>query len=137
MTEAFADAFYYIAMLNTADRFHTAAMEASATLYRPVVTTVWALMEVADALSAPAVRGKTHRFLQSVRTHPKTTVIVDLEPWLTRGLDLYGRRPDKGWTLTDCISFEVMTERGITDALTADHHFTQAGFQALLLPAHP
>jgi uncharacterized protein len=50
---------------------------------------------------------------------------------------LYGRRPDKAWSLTDCISFEVMTERGITEALTSDHHFMQAGFQALLLLATP
>jgi predicted nucleic acid-binding protein len=41
-------------------------------------------------------------------------------------------RPDKEWSLTDCISFVVMNERGITDALTSDHHFEQAGFQILL-----
>ena len=134
MTEMFADSFYYIAMLNAADRAHAGAMTASATLFRPAVTTVWVLVEVADALCAPAVRGKTHRFLQSLRSHATTTVIADLEPWLTRGLALYARRPDKAWSLTDCISFEVMAERGITDALTADHHFTQAGFLALLQP---
>jgi uncharacterized protein len=49
-----------------------------------------------------------------------------------RGIELYAERPDKGWSLTDCISFVVMQDRGITDALTADHHFEQAGFTALL-----
>jgi hypothetical protein len=48
-------------------------------------------------------------------------------------MQLYGARPDKDWSLTDCISIEVMAERGITDALTGDHHFLQAGFRALLL----
>jgi uncharacterized protein len=41
-------------------------------------------------------------------------------------------RRDKEWSLTDCISFVVMKERGLTEALTADHHFEQAGFKALL-----
>lgn len=45
----------------------------------------------------------------------------------------YRDRPDKDWSLTDCLSFEVMSERGVTTALTADRHFTQAGFQAILL----
>ena len=49
-----------------------------------------------------------------------------------RGFDLYARRPDKSWSLTDCISFVVMTDRGLTEALTGDHHFEQAGFRALL-----
>jgi predicted nucleic acid-binding protein len=109
----------------------------SRTMIRPVVTTIWVLMEVADALSDPAVHGRTHRFLHMVMSDPKTTVLADTEPWWTRGLALYGRRPDKNWSLTDCISFEVMTERGITEALTGDRHFTQAGFQALLMPANP
>jgi hypothetical protein len=38
-------------------------------------------------------------------------------------------RPDKEWSLTDCISFVAMNERNITDALTSDHHFEQAGFE--------
>jgi len=50
----------------------------------------------------------------------------------TRGVTLYASRPDKQWSLTDCISFEIMRERGVTEALTGDHHFEQAGFMALL-----
>jgi predicted nucleic acid-binding protein len=49
------------------------------------------------------------------------------------GLELYSRRPDKEWSLTDCISFVVMEEHGLTEALTTDHHFEQAGFTALLM----
>jgi hypothetical protein len=51
---------------------------------------------------------------------------------MERGLDLYRSRPDKDWPLTDCISFVVMAQRGITEALTGDHHFRQAGFTPLL-----
>ncbi len=52
--------------------------------------------------------------------------------WFERGLELYERRPDKEWSVTDCISFAVMTERGVSEALTNDRHFEQAGFQILL-----
>jgi hypothetical protein len=45
---------------------------------------------------------------------------------------LYRQRADKDWSLTDCISFVVMRQRGLTEALTGDHHFEQAGFVALL-----
>jgi uncharacterized protein len=45
---------------------------------------------------------------------------------------LYRGRPDKAWSLTDCISFVVMGERGLTEALTSDHYFEQAGFTAVL-----
>jgi hypothetical protein len=48
------------------------------------------------------------------------------------GTDLYSRRSDKEWSLTDCISFVVMQEQGIGEALTGDRHFEQAGFRALL-----
>jgi predicted nucleic acid-binding protein len=47
-------------------------------------------------------------------------------------VELYAERPDKDWSLTDCISFVVMRHQGVTQALTGDHHFEQAGFTALL-----
>jgi uncharacterized protein len=45
---------------------------------------------------------------------------------------MFAARSDKRWSLTDCISFVVMQERGLTEALTADRHFEQAGFSILL-----
>ncbi len=48
-----------------------------------------------------------------------------------RGLKFFNSHP-KNWSLTDCISFVVMQEHGIHEALTADHHFEQVGFQVLL-----
>jgi predicted nucleic acid-binding protein len=47
-------------------------------------------------------------------------------------LALYGQRLDKHWSFIDCVSFEMMRQHGVTDALTTDHHFTQAGFHTLL-----
>jgi uncharacterized protein len=52
---------------------------------------------------------------------------------LNRALELYSNRQDKTWGLIDCISFVVMSEQSLTDAVTADIHFVQAGFRALLL----
>jgi hypothetical protein len=50
-----------------------------------------------------------------------------------RGIARFSQRPDKSWSLTDCISFVVMEERGIREALTADHHFGQAGYVPMLM----
>jgi len=135
MTVAFADSFYYIALLNPFDRFHAAAIDATQTLDRPLFTTTWVLMEVADALSAPGVRQLVHRFLQRIQDEGGTRIVDANMHWYSRGLALYGARPDKSWSLTDCISFEVMAEHQITEALTGDRHFVQAGFRALLLPS--
>jgi predicted nucleic acid-binding protein len=61
---------------------------------------------------------------------------IQIEPCsdalFSAGLELYRRRADKSWSLTDCMSFVVMWREGITEALTGDHHFEQAGFVALL-----
>jgi predicted nucleic acid-binding protein len=123
-------------LLNPRDQFHQAAFESSAPQRARLVTTHWVLMEVADALRAPAIRQHTLRFVRGTLADPEATVVSDLMPWFDRGLELFGHRPDKSWSLTDCISFAVMQSRGIREALTGDHHFAQAGFVPLLsLPA--
>lgn len=71
-------------------------------------------------------------FLGALLSDPAVEIIPPSSGLFERGLRLFRERPDKGWSLTDCISFVVMEERGIRDALTGDHHFEQAGFAALL-----
>jgi predicted nucleic acid-binding protein len=132
MNGVFADAFYYIALINPADGFHAEVVRMTRTLRRPIFTTTWVFLEVADALCRPGLRGQAHQSLIRIAADPKTRVIPGDLFWYAKGLDLYGARPDKGWSLTDCISFAVMADLGLTDALTGDHHFEQAGFQALL-----
>ena len=58
--------------------------------------------------------------------------IVGFEPAIYEaGYELYTSRTDKDWSLTDCLSFAVMNQRGLLESLTADHHFEQAGFRAV------
>jgi predicted nucleic acid-binding protein len=90
------------------------------------------LTEVADALAKPKLRGGFTRLLNLLESDPDVDIVApEVADW-RRGVELYNHRPDKSWSLTDCISFAVMRQRGITDALTGDRHFEQAGFNALL-----
>jgi uncharacterized protein len=132
MNGVFADAFYYIALINPADQYHAAVVRMTRTLGRPVFTTTWVFLEVADALCRSGLRGQTHQSLIKIAADRETRIIPADEQWYAKGMALYGARPDKEWSLTDCISFAVMTDLGLTEALTGDHHFEQAGFRALL-----
>lgn len=132
MSERFADSFVFLALLNRRDRKHKAATEALEGAATPLVTTAWVLTELADGLCAPKTR---HLFLsleQRLRQNLLVTIVPANDLHYEKGLALYRERPDKNWSLTDCISFVVMEERGISEALTGDHHFEQAGFIALL-----
>jgi predicted nucleic acid-binding protein len=96
-----------------------------------LVTTEWVLMELADALSVPEARSTVVAFLQAVRADQLFDVVGYVPAVYQAGFDLFATRSDKAWSLTDCISFGVMTERRLSDALTADRHFEQAGFRAV------
>jgi len=132
VSEVFADTYYFLALLAPADEGHAAAVAASRTLPARLVTTAWVLVEVADALSGSATRLRGAGFIEDLERKPMFLVLPGSRESFQAGLELYRSRPDKEWSLTDCISFVVMKERGIKEALTGDHHFEQAGFTALL-----
>jgi len=132
MSAVFADTFYFLGLLNRADQAHARCVSFSNSFRGEVVTTSSVLVEVADALAAPTHRVQAGRFIQSLRTKPRVRIIPALPSLLERGLRLYLERPDKDWSLTDCISFTVMMDERITEAATGDHHFNQAGFTTLL-----
>jgi uncharacterized protein len=111
-----------------------AALAASKRHGRRIVTTHWVLVELADALCDPSIRSVTEQFIRAMLTSSDALVVSDIK-WFQTGLELYGNRPDKAWSLTDCISFSVMEARDFREALTGDHHFAQAGFVPLLSPA--
>jgi len=132
MTPPFADTHYYIALLNPSDSAHERAKILSDTLHGGHVTTMWVLAELANTLSVPRQRDVFIRLYDRLRDNPKIVIIPATQALVDRAVELYRHRPDKAWSLTDCTSFVVMREQGITDALTADHHFEQAGFHSLL-----
>ena len=132
MTVRFVDAHYLLALLNVRDQDHAEAVKQSQGRVGQLVTTTWILVEVADALSAVGSRLRAARFLRGFQAEAFVEVVAPTQKQFAEALDLYEQRPDKEWSLTDCISFGLMRERGLIEALTADHHFEQAGFRALL-----
>src|SRR5262245_3972390 len=127
----FADTFALIAWLNPRDDAHALVSAYLDGFTGRLLTTEWVLMELADALSSPEARPTTVAFLKAVRADPLFEIVGYVPSVYQAGFELFGNRPDKAWPLTDCISFAVMTERGMSDALTADHHFEQAGLRAV------
>ena len=133
MKTVFADTSYYLALLNENDEFHARATELTGTMASRLVTTVWVLTEVADALSRPPARRLVTPFVRDLRADRAVTIVPPGSVLFDGGLELFARRTDKDWSLTDCISFVVMRQRRLHEALSTDHHFEQAGFKALLL----
>ena len=132
MNPVFADTAYFIALPNPSDHYHSRALELTQHPTGPLVTTIWVLVEVGDAFSQPMNRVKFARLVALLQTTPDIEVIPPSDRQFQAGTSLYATRPDKSWSLTDCISFVIMRERDLNDALTTDHHFTQAGFRVLM-----
>jgi len=130
MNEVFADTFYWLALLNPHDAHHQEALDAQPDAR--LVTTWAVLIEVMDALCERRSRQLAFRFWQETSTDPELIVIPLDEEALHRAAVMFASHADKDWSMTDCLSFIVMQDRDISDALTGDHHFKQAGFQRLL-----
>src|SRR5437879_3081973 len=101
----FADSFYFIALIDAGDAHHAAATAYARERRGPVVTTRWVLVEVADALGGPAYRNRVAALIDRLERHSNFMVLGDSDGLFARGLGLYRSRPDKHWSLTDCISF--------------------------------
>ncbi|HUT10033.1 MAG TPA: PIN domain-containing protein [Thermoguttaceae bacterium] len=132
MMAVFADTSYYIALTNPRDEHHAAANACTESLDTTLVTTAWVLVELANSLSRGKNRAAFLALLGDLETDDRVTIVPPTSETFRRGIDLYARRSDKEWSLTDCISFLVMEQLRITDALTTDYHFEQAGFRLLL-----
>jgi predicted nucleic acid-binding protein len=132
MEVIFADAFFFIALLNEADAHHADAIHFMVNNRARLLTTDYVLVETCDAVAETKQRKKLESFVRFLLAPASIEVIQGDRSLFLAGLDFLSRRLDKQWSLTDCISFVVMKQRGITEALTHDHHFKQAGFRVLL-----
>jgi predicted nucleic acid-binding protein len=133
MTRIFADSYFFFAILNPRDPAHGKAMDFSRRNRAPLATTAWVLTELADGLASTSRRQIFRRVMDDFEANRANMIVPANVETFEKGVELYHSRPDKQWSLTDCISFAVMTEEGIAEALSGDHHFEQAGFNALLI----
>ncbi len=132
LKRTFVDTFYIVALVNERDEFHDKANELVAYYDRePLVITDCVLLEIGNSLARLHKMDAIKIFEEFFES--KTLEIIRLdESLLEKAFELYRTHSDKTWGLVDCVSFVVMRERGIIDALTYDHHFVQAGFNALM-----
>jgi predicted nucleic acid-binding protein len=129
----FADTSFWIALVDRRDAYHYQATEWSRKIGGSIVTTDAELLETGNTFSRPGWREKVIALVDHIMARDDIEVVPFSRSLWDRGWKLFCSRPDKAWSLTDCTSFELMQERGLTEALAADSHFRQAGFRALLL----
>jgi len=132
MRSLFADTSFFVAYLNRRDEHHGLAHEYMTQSDSPMVTSTWVLVELGNFLGDGPNRGLFLSFVRRLRAQRRVTIVPADETFFERGLRLFGGQSDKAWSMTDCLSFVIMRERRMRDALTADHHFEQAGFTVLL-----
>ncbi|MBM4046280.1 MAG: type II toxin-antitoxin system VapC family toxin [Planctomycetes bacterium] len=133
--EVFLDTAYAIALSTPADEHHELAIELAEEIeagHTRLITTRATMIEIGNALAQFRYRRSAVQLLRALEQDPNVEIIPLTELSYERAFRLFRERPDKEWGLTDCVSFVVMAERGLTAALTTDEHFQQAGFQALL-----
>lgn len=128
----FVDTSFLLAVLNPRDTLHLRAQAWAEVITEPLLVTEYVIWESVNALSTPADRPKVHAALREIQTAPEWEWVSASPLFFATGVRLHGERGDKTWSLTDCISFLLMEQRHIRRALTYDHHFEQAGYEALL-----
>ena len=135
MKAVFADSFHFLALLNEDEPAHGPAVLEHRRRWQSIVTTDCVLLEVGDALCDPSDHDDFLVLYESLQTDRRVKIVRLTPGLLDRGIERFRNRPDKDWPLTDCVSFVVMEDEGIREALTGDQHFEQAGYSALLKAA--
>ncbi len=131
----FLDTGFVLARFNRRDQYHQAALalakrcDACSELW----TTEAVLLEVGAAFREPNQRRIIGRLWEQFHSDPRCRLVSISGSLLDRAVELFCKRPDKEWSLTDCASFVLMGDEQLTESLSCDHHFVQAGFRALLL----
>jgi uncharacterized protein len=135
MKQVFIDTYHFVASFNANDELHAWVVEVEQDLgAAKLVTSEMVLAEVLNYFSAfrYEIKQGVVESVLDLLLDDENEIILHTHDAFLRGAELYAARLDKGYSLTDCISMNLMRERGITDVLTHDHHFTQEGFNILL-----
>jgi uncharacterized protein len=131
------DTGYFLALFDPADELRERAISWSNVLRERCLVTEYVIWECVNALSEPQDRSTAHPIVNHLRANPGYEIISATPDLFDLGLRLHRDRPDKAWSLTDCVSFHIMQQRGIQKALAYDEHFEQAGYTALLRRSPP
>ena len=135
MRTVFADTFYWVALLNSSDAWHQQVRYLSRSLAQTrIITTDEVLTEILNFFSSfrPEMRQGALRLVRKIMADSNIQVIPQTRESFLAALALYEQRPDKEYSLTDCISMYTMRQLGLTEVLTHDQHFTQESFIILL-----
>lgn len=128
----FVDTGFLLALAQPTDQLHRRARAWAWRISEKLVLTQYVHLEVMNHLCRVADRPRAQLISSHILSNAEYELLYVPEEVFRQGLQLYVQRQDKQWSLTDCISFHVMWQRGITRALAYDVHFEQAGFEALL-----
>lgn len=132
MRRVFADTHYYLALMNADDDGHATAVRLTRELHGAIIiTSDWIITEMGDAFCSPINRPAFRKMHQLLHQSNSMIVVPFGAVLFDAGISLFNSRPDKSWSLTDCVSFVIMEQHNISEALTADRHFAQAGFSTL------
>jgi len=129
------DSTFIAGLINSRDQLHLKAKDFLQLVETAaeVVITEAVLIEVGNLLHSVQHRKRAAEFIDACYGTTNVTIVSVDTQLLRKAVDFYRLHQDKDWGLTDCISFVVMKERGLIIAMTADAHFQQAGFRALML----
>jgi len=131
----FADTSYWVALINPHEELHQEAIDVSKSLgnFR-IITSEMVLTEVLNKFSeyGEILRKASVELTRRLQADPNTKIIAQMSKQFNEALESYANRRDKEWSLTDCASIQIMEKENVTETLTHDQHFEQAGFVALL-----
>ena len=133
--KVFLDTAYAISLSSEQDNLHELALQIADELeekHTAIVTTQAILLEIGNALSKQRFRHAAVTLLQALESDPSVEIVPFSQELYVRAFALFSNRTDKDWGLIDCVSFIVMQDYGITQALTIDDYYSQAGFQVLM-----
>ena len=115
MSAVFADTFFYLALLNDRDPAHARAL-AESQPPRTVVTSEFIILELGNACARAEDHADFLALVAGLRASPRIQIVPLDSQLVSRGMELMANRPDKDWSLTDCVSFVIMREAGLQEA---------------------